>query len=242
MVWIAESDDWAEVTFLEKMVPVFSENENLTVAYSDMYYVDEHGNEISETYENYTSYSHPTLWLDSHFYKGKDYVKNFMLNKCLIVNASAVLFKKESGIKHINQVLDYKIAGDWLFWNMLLAEENAYVYYSGKEKLNYFRHSTQSTRNYPSIEKKQNGLTETTNVIFVTLKALGLEQERVAVKKREMLDWWSRDHNFIEALGSSFNRILKTPLFQDTSVFMLYKHYLKYRIKSNSLIKYIIKK
>ncbi|HBR11517.1 MAG TPA: hypothetical protein DD740_04770 [Chryseobacterium sp.] len=242
LIWIAESDDWADVAFLEKMVAGFTENDDVAVTYCDMYYVDENGNEIADTYQDYAGYSHPSLWRNNHYYKGKDYVKDYMLNKCLIVNASAVLFKRESGIKHIDKVLDYREAGDWLFWNYLLSDEKAYVYYRANEKLNYFRHSLQSTRNYPNIQKMENGLIEKSNVIFITLKMLGSEKEKLAVKRREMLDWWSKDHTCREMLNSSFKRILKTPMFQGTGIFGLYKHYVKYRIKNISFIKHNRKK
>lgn len=237
LVWIAESDDWADVTFLEKMIPIFSENENVAVAYSDMYYVDEHGIEIVDTFEEYAEQSHPTLWKNNHYYKGIDYVKDFMLNKCLIVNASSVVFKKDLGKKHIDRILNYKKAGDWLFWNILLSEEDVYVYFRGNEKLNYFRYSVQSTRSYPTIENKENGLIERTNVIFSTLNMLGLEQEKLQIKKREMLDWWAKDHSVIESLRIGFKSILDTAMFQETNVYSLYRHYIKYRIKNIPLIK-----
>lgn len=237
LVWMAESDDWAEITFLEKMVPIFSEYKNVAVAYSDMFYVDENGTEIEESYEEYTKNSHPNLWKNNHYYKGIDYVKNFMLNKCLIVNASSVIFKKELGIKHVDNILNYRMAGDWLFWNKLLLEENAYVFFRGKEKLNYFRHSLQSTRNYLTIEKKERGLLERINIIFLTIRILGLESEKLEVKKREMLDWWSKDHSLKETLRKSFKSILATEMFQENNIVYLYRHYIKYRIKNISLIK-----
>lgn len=237
LIWIAESDDWADVTFLEKMVPLFSQYHHLAVAYSEMDYVNENGELINETYAEYASYAHPTLWKDSHYYSGKEYLERFMINKCMIVNASGVLFKKNLGLKHIDKILNYRQAGDWLFWNSILAENGAYVYFRGKEKLNFFRHSSQSTRNYPTIEKKENGLIERTNVLFHTLNIIDTTPERNAQKKREMLDWWAKDHSIVEALKKSFKKILTTEMFQDISSFTLYKHYIKYKIKNTKLIK-----
>lgn len=242
LVWIAESDDWADVTFLEKIIPIFFENENVAVVYSDMYYVDEHGIEIVDTFEEYAEQSHSTLWKNNHYYKGIDYVKDFMLNKCLIVNASSVVFKKDLGKKHIDRILNYKKAGDWLFWNNLLSEEDVYVYFRGNEKLNYFRYSVQSTRSYPTIENKEKGLIERTNVVFSTLKMLALESEKLELKKREMLDWWAKDHSVIESLRIGFKSILDTAMFQETNVYSLYRHYIKYRIKNIPLIKTLRKK
>ena len=237
LIWIAESDDWADVSFLEKMIPLFSQYNNLAIAYTDMFYVDENGENYIETFDEYTSYTHPTLWKDNHYYKGVDYVKEFMINKCLIVNASSAIFKKDLGLQHIDTILDFKTSGDWLFWNSILSEENVFVYFRANEKLNYFRHSLQSTRNYPSIEKKQNGLIERTNVTFSTIKTLRLEQKLLLTKKRELLDWWSKDHSLFEALNKSFKKILATPMFQDTTSFSLYVHYFKYKIKNSKLIK-----
>ncbi|MDM1073044.1 glycosyltransferase family 2 protein [Empedobacter brevis] len=233
LVWIAESDDWAEVTFLEKMVQAFLENENVVLVYTDLCNVDENGYELGEGLH----YNYDAFGKENYYEKGVEYIKNFMLIGNSIVNASGVVFKKELGIKHIDKVLNYRMAGDWLFWNNLLLEENAHVYFRGKEKLNYFRHSLQSTRNYLTIEKKERGLIEKVDVIFFTIKMLELENEKLEVKKREMLDWWSKDHSIKEALRDSFRSVLTTEMFQDVNAISLYKHYIKYKIKNISLIK-----
>ncbi|MDM1062254.1 glycosyltransferase [Empedobacter falsenii] len=227
LVWIAESDDWAEITFLEKMVPIFSENKNVAVAYSAISNIDENGKELGNLH-----YNHDAFGNQNYYKKGIEFVKKFMLRGNSIVNASGVIFKKDLGKKYINRVIDYKMAGDWFFWNNLLSEENMYVYFMGEEKLNYFRHSSQSTRNYSSIEKKEDGSIEAMNIIFETSKLINLDETLIAVKKREMIDRWCKEHSFKEAFRKSFFKILKTPMFLNKSKVLLYKHFFKLKIKT----------
>ena len=234
LIWIAESDDWAEVTFLDKMVSVFRDFENVAVAYCDLYNVDEDGKVLGIEHFHY---NHDKFGQNNHYELGSDFVIKYMLSATSIVNASSVLFVKEYGLKHIDKILDFRMAGDWLFWNAILSENKVNVFYWGQDKLNFFRHSLQSTRNFPTIEKKQNGLIERSNVLFSTLKMYNIDQEKISIKKRELLDWWSKDHNISEMLDSSFLRILEIPLFQDKNVIDLYKHYIRYRIKNLPLIK-----
>lgn len=236
LIWIAESDDVADATFLEKMVKIFDEHQNVVVAYCDMFNIDENSQIIDSISENF-NFFHPTLWEDSHYEKGIDYIKNFMLKSCFIVNASGVLFKKQKGIQHIDKILDYKRAGDWLFWNSILSEEDVYVYFRGKEKLNYFRHHSQTTRNYNSIEKKQNGVIEKSNVLYQTLIMSNLLTEKLEQKKREILYFWVRDHSVWQSLQKSFYKILDISMFEGVSKWSLYKFYIKFKLRQLKIIK-----
>lgn len=236
LIWIAESDDVADATFLEKMVKIFDEHQNVAVAYCDMFNVNENSQIIDSISENF-NFFHPTLWEDSHCEKGIDYIKNFMIKSCFIVNASGVLFKKQKGIQHIDKILDYKRAGDWLFWNSILSEEDVYVYFRGKEKLNYFRHHSLTTRNYTSIEKKQNGVIENSNVLYQTLIISNLLTEKLEQKKREILYFWGSHHSVWQSLQKSFCKILDTPMFEGVSKWSLYKFYIKFKLRQLKIIK-----
>lgn len=232
LIWIAESDDVADATFLEKMVKIFEEYQNVAVAYCDMFNIDENSQVIDSISENF-SFFHPTFWEDSHYEKGVDYIKNFMLQRCFIANASGVLFKKEKGIQHIDKILDYKHAGDWLFWNSILSEEDVYVYFRGKEQLNYFRHHSQTTR----TAKTLNGLLEAINLTYQTLIMTNLVDEKLELKRKDLLYLWSDRHSICQSLQKSFCKILDTPMFEGISKWALYKFYIKFRLRQLKIIK-----
>lgn len=236
LIWIAESDDFADNTFLEKMIPIFEENQNVAVAYCDMFYIDEN-NKIIDTHSQYIKSTHPTLWEDNHYEKGIDYVKNIMHKYCFISNASGVLFKKQKGIQHINKILDYRCAGDWLFWNSILSEKDSYVYFRGKEKLNYFRHHSQTTRHTTTLEKSQNNLIEASNVIYQTLKMSNSLTEKLELKRRERLYLWAGNHTLQQSLQKSFCKILNIPMFEGISKWSLYKFYIKFKLRQLKIIK-----
>lgn len=52
LVWIAESDDFCETTFLEKLVPLFAD-ETVQLAYARSVFVDGYGNATAFTFHNY---------------------------------------------------------------------------------------------------------------------------------------------------------------------------------------------
>lgn len=236
LIWIAESDDVADATFLEKMVKIFDEHQNVAVAYCDMFYIDENS-KITNTHSQYIKSSHPTLWEDSHYEKGIDYIKNVMLKYCFISNASGVLFKKEKGIKYVDKILNYRCAGDWLFWNSILSEEDVYVYFRGKEKLNYFRHHSQTTRHTTTLEKSQNNLLEASNVIYQTLKMSNLVAEKLELKRRERMYLWAGSHSVWQSLQKSFYKILDIPMFEGVSKLSLYKFFIKFKLRKLKIIK-----
>lgn len=147
LIWIAESDDWAEEWFLEKMVNQIT-------------------SEVGLAYCRSWTYHHETNDLDSWFYadgldekrwksdfvnNGQHEVENYLIFRNTIPNASACLFKKELA-EFLPAMLEMKYCGDWMFWaNMLAKTDLAFV----SEPLNYYRHSQSTTRATKSNEQEK---------------------------------------------------------------------------------------
>ena len=122
-IWIAESDDWCEATFLETVLT----------------YTDE-GTVISNCQSMIVNQEDAILWetnsgklIDK--WNGEVFFKKNLKDN-LIINASMAIFRRsiyESIEKHF---LKYRYIGDWVFWCELSLKGNIVV--SGK-KLNYFR-------------------------------------------------------------------------------------------------------
>lgn len=125
-IWIAESDDWSDCRFLEKLVPIMSDD-RVGLVYSDSYWIDDE-DRIKE------SKSHLSQSFRS---SGIDMLRKEMCNRCTIQNVSAVLWKSSFIKKCPTHFSDFKHCIDWLFYvEMLLIPVD--IVFLG-EKLNYFR-------------------------------------------------------------------------------------------------------
>lgn len=106
LVWIAESDDFCELSFLEEMVPTLIDGVVLAFTSYVWYYED------SDTYIR------PKIG-GVAYYSGIRFIKTRMVRECYIHNASGVVFRK-SALKDLSDdYLHYKQCGDYLFWTFL---------------------------------------------------------------------------------------------------------------------------
>jgi glycosyltransferase involved in cell wall biosynthesis len=127
-VWIAESDDYAESTFLSKLISVLDSNPHVGLVYCKSFVIGEHG----------TSEEWPagTRWERDFVDDGRDECKNYLLLANTIPNASAVLFRRSifERVGYADESMAF--CGDWLLWaRMLLISDVAFV----SETLNYYR-------------------------------------------------------------------------------------------------------
>ncbi len=125
LIWIAESDDFSDHSFLHNLVPLFKDN-NLGIAFSDSNWIDT-GNNINDSLSIYTNSFERT---------GIEEIKTRLIYQCTIQNVSSVVFKKSFLLQHINKIINYKSCGDWLLYILILQQSN--IAFVGK-KLNYFR-------------------------------------------------------------------------------------------------------
>jgi O-antigen biosynthesis protein len=116
LVWIAESDDFAEPTFLARIVACF-DDPAVVMAYSESRQVDRDGVVLAEHYRDYVRDIDPRKWLTSWQRPGSQELADSLSVKNTIPNVSAVLFRRQ----RLADVLDdemawissFEIAGDW---------------------------------------------------------------------------------------------------------------------------------
>ena len=125
-IWIAESDDWCEPTFLEVLIDGVAINDEIVVGYCGAIVIAD-DNEIL-----YTSNSKKI----NEVTDGVAFIKEQLLESNVIFNASMAVFRKETFKQISLEFTTYKFCGDWLFWIMLA--QKGRVFTSGKY-LNYFR-------------------------------------------------------------------------------------------------------
>lgn len=140
-IWIAESDDYAEPTLLEKLVESITSQENIGIAYCQSHRVDSQGNITGDWLDHTDEFSEGQIFHYNFTMKGLDYLNKFLVHKNTIPNASAVVFKKILYIKAGGAQVDLKTNGDWQLWfKLLLLSDVAYI----SESLNYFRYHNAS--------------------------------------------------------------------------------------------------
>lgn len=134
-IWIAESDDVAEPTFLAKLVPELDNNPDVVMSVSGINHIDENGEIID--------LKCPVNFASKRKFKGNDFIKEFMSFRTSIYNASSVIFRKNILLDIDSIYKTYKSAGDYLFWIMLLEKGNIIII---NERLDLFRrHSSAVT-------------------------------------------------------------------------------------------------
>ncbi|HOV84334.1 MAG TPA: glycosyltransferase [Paludibacteraceae bacterium] len=196
-IWIAESDDWCELNFLNtifnKVQKVEQEkNYNISLAYSNSYISDEFNNLNGIYDENFA------LYQNDFYLEGKELIQKYFPYLNIIPNASAVIFRKKliTSIV-INDLLHFKINGDWFLWINLLLNGNCLFI---SEPLNYFRRhygasSSKNVLNFKNIE-------EAIRInVFLEKKGFNI------VNKKYWLKFWLNQANF------NLKKILKTNFF-----------------------------
>ena len=124
-IWIAESDDFCELNFLQTCLDFISRSDSVSFVYCRSCLIDAEG--------HLTGYA-PAA--PGGLYEGPAFISNFMTAGSSVWNASAVLFKRAKAIKCIDKILDFKAAGDYYFWCLLAETGDVGVI---DEPLNYFR-------------------------------------------------------------------------------------------------------
>ncbi|KAA6303635.1 MAG: Hyaluronan synthase [Candidatus Ordinivivax streblomastigis] len=126
-IWIAESDDWADIAFLESLVAQLILHPNAALAFSQSKFVDSEGTTIFPREDS------DVIMVE----KGHAFIESHLITGNAIYNASMCVFRK-TAYEAIDHTLyeKMKYCGDWIFWS-LLCEQGDVV--EVKKPLSYFR-------------------------------------------------------------------------------------------------------
>jgi glycosyltransferase involved in cell wall biosynthesis len=128
-IWMAESDDVANTSFLETLMK--SDPSKVGLRFSASNLIDSNGQTISHL----TEPQH--LQNQEEIFEGKQFVKAHLTMINSIPNASAVLFRKELAPPNLlDQISLFKLNGDWVFW-ILIAMGTQVQFF--QQPLNNFR-------------------------------------------------------------------------------------------------------
>lgn len=141
-IWIAESDDFSEITFLEELVGYFDKNKDLTLVYCQSARADEN-DLVTGSWLDYTDRFDKELFLTNFIMDGNKFIENFLIHRNIIPNASGVLFLREKAMEllPLDTDIEMRYCGDWLFYIKLLI--NSKIGFVSKS-LNNFRYHSNS--------------------------------------------------------------------------------------------------
>lgn len=129
-IWIAESDDWAESTFLEELLNGIKDCKKVVVAFSAKYIVYSNSKKVKSTY------------ITNMTVNGHKFIHDKMIDDNSVYNASCAIFRKSALQKISTDYQNYRGCGDWLFWIELCRQGN--IFYCATP-LSYFRQHGENT-------------------------------------------------------------------------------------------------
>lgn len=173
-IWIAESDDYADLTFLEKLVGELQKEKDAVIAFSQSQIINAKGEVLNQDWDRVRSNSLKSVSV----FEGEDFLKARMLFNNSVYNASMVVFKKNA-IEAVSDVYsNLRYCGDWLFWIDICFQGKVIRY---NQKLNYFRQHEQKVT--PQAELKGLRFTEGKIILAHLIERLSLThfQKKVIV-------------------------------------------------------------
>lgn len=142
-VWVAESDDYAEPMFLERMINEIAKVPNCSLAYAATWWVDEQGNKLWETPDSDRV----------NAYQGMEFIRKKLAVSNSIANVSECIFRRDAyRSQETHRYGKMRLCGDWFFY-VLLAERGGVV--EVEQPLNYYRQHGSNT----SYDAERQGLT-----------------------------------------------------------------------------------
>lgn len=142
LIWIAESDDYADPRMLTALVARLDANPSNGVAYCQSLEVDDENN-VGRTLDWVTDPLGPVRWKSDFNNSGLDECKRYLLVANTLPNASAVVFRRKLYEEIGGADESMMLCGDWLVWAELLGKSDvSYV----AEPLNYFRQHNSTVR------------------------------------------------------------------------------------------------
>lgn len=191
LIWIAESDDTCDTTFLGKMVQAFYD-EHVVLAFSQSNRMNYKGEIVGDWHFQTDMINKPHFESDFKM-NGRGFIEQFLIYRNVIPNASGVVFRKSSFdlIKGARE--DVKYCADWLLWIQILMA-NGKIFYTS-QKLNNFRFHENSviatsttTSSVPFMKRYDIILRKEFNKLLKEFNLINLYQINLKHLKKEILE------------------------------------------------------
>lgn len=185
-VWIAESDDYAEPRYLERLVGALDSEPRAAFVYCRSRRVSASGTVGSYQDSDVISID-PLRWTSDFVCDGREECRNFFSVGNVVVNASAVVFRKAVYEQVGGADESFRWCGDWQLWAaMALTGKVLYI----AEPLNYFRsHESSVTSN---VKDSPLAAREYLRVIHWILGRVTPPPERLQLMRASVSSLWIR--------------------------------------------------
>lgn len=208
-MWIAESDDVADPTFLTKLMDKILANPGTVLAFCRSQMIDQDGNALRWTWDK------PKRYHSNGVYEGLQFCKERLTYKNMLYNASMIVFRK-SAIEQVDQLYKtFRLCGDWFFWHQICRQGKVVEI---PEILNKYRQHT----NKVSTAAKKQGITMTES-----FKCQCMIYEQFPLSLYKTLCLKGRMHKRIRKLPLEEQKALRTtyPTIVNTNMlhFVLYE-------------------
>jgi glycosyltransferase involved in cell wall biosynthesis len=153
LIWVCESDDFAEPDFAAHGVDAFIANRSLVLYYSNSWVVDEEDNRVGSTLTYFRDQWKAERWLRPFISNGMTELANFQINGMTVPNMSSALMSRDAFAWAFRpRIKRFKLAGDWLFIGELMRKGD--VAFS-PDHLSNFRRHRETARANTSIARSQ---------------------------------------------------------------------------------------
>lgn len=147
-LWIAEADDVAEPAFLTHLSEAALSEPGVVMAFSDSRAIDSDGAPLWDSYRPYCASAVGAALERDGVHDGPSFVTACLGERNLILNASAVLFRRDAlltALKRCEDLESFRIAGDWRLYVALLTEPGAKIAYVAEPLNAHRRHNCSAT-------------------------------------------------------------------------------------------------
>lgn len=115
LIWICESDDYAETDFLARMVPYFQDL-SVLIAFARIQFMDESSN-VMHGLDNYREQAQPGVWAQSRSAPANEWFAHAFSVLNVIPNVGGCVFRRQDLEEHIWHAAEtYSILGDWYLY------------------------------------------------------------------------------------------------------------------------------
>jgi glycosyltransferase involved in cell wall biosynthesis len=184
-VWIAESDDFSDVSFLQTAISAFERDAAVGMVQTQSFNYDEN----NPSKNVWTDRIMRRDWVRDFRADGRQMIHSYMLKNNPIVNVSAVVFRR-SAIEEKMIDTSFKLNGDWLFYiNVLLQSDFFHI----AKPLNYFRQhgnkgGSRNVMNY-------NNIIELARIIRFLFRRVSLNGQEKSMLRYIFVSRWAEQAN-----------------------------------------------
>jgi glycosyltransferase involved in cell wall biosynthesis len=192
-IWIAESDDSCDDSFLQQMLNAMEQGHCLS--YCRTASIDEHG-ELAPENPYWPDCIDPNRWGATFIADTIDFNKRFMTSANCIPNASSVVFRRDRALTCLNvsNLLSKVLrVGDWIFWHHYLCIGTGSLFFKN-EPLCYFRYHPSTTRAASTRRSELRRLHEYSNAVDHILSHSGSAFAWIRVAMDGGWDWILKEY------------------------------------------------